>query len=180
MQQARLTTGFGSYRDTDLEQKAQQILVSMTGNLRFPTPTPTLPVLQEATDAYRQALVRIDDGNKETTVVKNQRRDQLIVLLNQLALYVQMVTQGDEASMLSSGFDLAKARTPVGILPKPNALHVEPASMRGCLKVSVNKIKGASTYLFGYTTAPVTPDSVWTDEVSSKTSVLIESLTSGR
>ena len=132
------------------------------------------------TDAFQQLLAQVDDGNKATTVLKNQKRDELTGLLNQLALYVQMTAPGDEAALLSSGFDLAKPRQPIGILPKPETFRVEPAAMRGCLKVSVNKIKGANSYLFEYTTAPATPDSVWTDVVSSKTTVLIDNLTSGR
>ena len=37
----KVVTGFARYKDADLEQKAQYILVSLTGNANFPNPTLT-------------------------------------------------------------------------------------------------------------------------------------------
>ncbi|MFL6527163.1 MAG: hypothetical protein ACJ8IQ_03610 [Chthoniobacterales bacterium] len=52
--QNKLNRGFSQIREDELDQKAQVIIASLTGNAAFPTPTPTLANVQAKLDAVRQ------------------------------------------------------------------------------------------------------------------------------
>jgi hypothetical protein len=100
-------------------EKARKILTDMTGNLAFPTPLPTLMVLAALIDALSLAYDNALGGGK---VQKKLMRIALKDLMDALKImlgYVQSVSEGDETMILSTGFDLKRSRTPVGILPPP-------------------------------------------------------------
>ena len=139
---AKISINFTSNKHTDLELnvKANHIIEKMTGNATFPTPEPTLEAVQEATDAYMNALDNFQDGSREDTVRKNHLRIALEDLLWQLADYVSQVSQGDKARMLSSGFDLSKKPEPFGPLSKPTNLVVKPGSNKGSVELSCNAV----------------------------------------
>jgi hypothetical protein len=126
MNKPKIIKGFDRYRDTELDVKAKFIVDSMTDNPNFTTPVPALADVTAATTAYIAALSNAESGGKSQLAIKNQARLQLEELLNKLALYVEAYGKSDEVILLSSGFNLAKTVTPVGILPKPNGFTVQP------------------------------------------------------
>lgn len=180
MLKPKVITGFSRYSDGDLSIKAKHIVTSLTGNSNYATPTPTLSAVSNAITAFDSATEAAVDGDKQSTALKKQKREELEALLNNLSLYVQLNGQDDEVILLSSGFDLKKAGTPVGVLPKPASIKVSPGDNSGSVKVVVAKVEGAKTYLFEYTLTPVTSDSVWTDVASTKTTAIIDNLISGK
>jgi hypothetical protein len=68
----------------------------------------------------------------------------------------------------------------VGILPKPEKFKVENGPNSGSVKLSLDKIKGAKSYCFEYTPAPLTDSSVWLVRVVTARSHTIEGLVSGQ
>ncbi len=155
----KVLINFRSYKDDALDQKAGLILLNMTGNTNFPTPIPALTSVQTALDAYTAALAAL--GTPTATVAKNQARASLESLLASLAGYVQRTSNADVGIMLSSGFDVSKPPTPVGVLPKPLGFTVKNATIKGSIVLSVKPVPGAKSYQFEYTDAPVTATSVW-------------------
>src|SRR3954452_12494002 len=105
MKKIKVLTGFLRFAQALFLQKAQMILQCMTGNANFPTPTPDLEALGSAISAYAEALS--NPSSRANTVLKRQLRTNLTVLLNQLALYVEMNGGNDESVLLSSGFSLS-------------------------------------------------------------------------
>jgi hypothetical protein len=92
---------------------------------------------------------------------------------------VQLSSKGDEAILSTSGFDLASKPMPVGVLPKPENFAVKPGDSKGSMKLSVKAIEGAKSYLYEYTKAPATEQSLWTGVPASRSSVIIDDLSSG-
>jgi hypothetical protein len=176
----RVRISFKNYKDAELEQKAQHIVQSLTGNSNFSTPNPSLADVQTAINKYGDALSKAVDGSKQDTAVKNQARADLESLLHDLGLYVQLTGKDDPSIILSSGFDISKTPSPVGILPKPNGFSVSPSASKGSIDLSTNAINGAKTYQYEYTDAPISAASIWHVVTNTSTAVTINNLQSGK
>lgn len=176
----RIKVNFSGFTDSGLYQKSEHILQNMTGNPNFATPTPTLADVQTAITKYSDALGKVVDGTKQDTALKNQTRKELEILLHDLGLYVQLNGKGDEAILVSSGFDLSKPPVPIGILPKPDGFTADVNQAKGCIDLWLNSINGAKSYLYEYTETPVTATSVWHVVSDTATSVTIKGLESGK
>lgn len=168
------------YADLELVTKAGHIVEKMSRNPYFTTPDPELADITAANSAFIAALARVQNGSKEDTVIKNNCRATLETILKSEADYVQRTSHGDEAIILSSGFDVNKKPGMVGQLPKPANVATIPGGNRGTLVVSCDVVANASFYEFSYTEAPVTPDSLWIQKTSTKHKLQIEGLTSGK
>jgi uncharacterized protein (DUF3084 family) len=160
--------------------KASHVVEQMTGNVHFPDPSPALVAITSANDSYKLALNKMENGTREDTVVKNNCRKIVENLLKQETDYVQQVSNGEEAIILSSGFDVAKKPTVVGPLAKATGLEVNVGSNKGSIIVDCDVVEHAAFYEYEYTDAPSTPNSVWLKKTSTKHKVLIEGLTSGK
>ncbi len=172
----KVATSFGSYGQTNLLRKAQQILQSLTDNPNFPTIAPSLNMLSVAIDAFGATLA--NQPSKTNTAAKKVARDALTSALNQIAMNVQMISLTDVTMMLSSGYSLTKSPQPVGVLSKPENFKVLPL-YNGSAKLSLKKIDGADSYCFEYTSAPVSEESSWASILSTKANAVVSGLNSG-
>jgi len=101
-------------------------------------------------------------------------------LLKLLADYVQRTSDGDEAMILSSGFDVNKKPAPVGPLSRPEHIKVLPGDNKGSLIVNCDVVENANFYEVMYTQCPVSPDSVWIQKTTTKHKLQIDGLPSGK
>lgn len=168
------------YTDLELSAKATHVVEQMTGNAHFPTPVPQLETLTSNNANFIEALNKAVGGSKEDTVIKNNIRKMVETLLKRLADYVQITSDGDEAIILSSGFDVNKKPTAIGPLPKATGLEVKPGDNKGTMLANCNVIPSASFYEFEYTEAPIAPNCIWIVKTTTKHRLLIEGLTSGK
>jgi hypothetical protein len=180
MKKLKINTGFSKFTDAELDVKADEIITKMTGNVNFTNPIPALADVNLAKTAYSSSLVKAANGNTNDTATKNQKRSLLEGVLGRLGLYVQLTANENEDALFSSGFDLQKAKEFVGVLAKPENLRATPGKNIGGIKLVVNSIPGADSYLFEYTETPVTEKSVWQIIPSSKASLNIDGLISGK
>jgi hypothetical protein len=144
------------HRDTDSELNVQvgAIITGVTGNINYPTPTPTLPVMTTAWKEFATAVSNAADGGRTLTAIKNDKRKALAILVRALAGYVQVACQGDLTILLSSGFPIHKpTRSPVGVAPAPGNLTVTLGARSGELDASAPPIPGAAIYNWRVTTA---------------------------
>ena len=176
MSKIKIITSFSRYSDADLEQKAELIADSMTNNANFESPEPAISVLQAATTAFDTAIIKAKEGGKTEKLIRELKREELIVILDKLALYVQMKGDGNDAALSSSGFSLSKTRNIVGALPKPQnfALHVEKV---GKITLSLKPVRGAKSYLYEYRKKG---EEVWDIMVYTKTTLVLTDLQSGQ
>ncbi|WDO14001.1 fibronectin type III domain-containing protein [Flavobacterium sp. WW92] len=176
MSKIKIITSFSRYSDADLEQKAELIADSMTNNANFESPEPAISVLQAATTAFDTAIIKAKEGGKTEKLIRELKREELIGILDKLALYVQMKGDGNDAALASSGFSLSKIRNIVGALPKPQnfALHAENV---GKIKLSLKPVRGAKSYLYEYRKKG---EEVWEIMVYTKTTLVLTDLQSGQ
>jgi len=168
------------YSDSRLIVKAYHIVDMMTGNAYFPNPSPALADVKIANDNFNVAVDKVENGSRVDTANKNDLREVLVALLRKLALYVEVISDGDETIILSSGFDVSKQPSVVGPLDKPIKISVTMGKNPGTVIFSCEVIKNAHFYEFEYLEAPKSETSVWIKVTSTKHKVTIEGLTSGK
>jgi len=182
MGNSKVLTDFssGEYTDLELSNKASNISTEMTGNAKFPAPVKELDAMNVANAAFKASLDKIENGTKEDTAIKKVNRASLEKALRILALYVQVTSDGDEAIILSSGFDVNSKHEPIGKLPKPEGFGVKVDVAPGTVIVFCNVIPGASFYEIEY--SEVTADGVrkWIKVTSTKRKLEIAGLISGK
>jgi len=178
---AKVVKTFSSakYTDSGLDVKAGYIIERMTGNAAYTNPVPSLDSLKLQVKNYHEALLNTQGGGKAETVIKNDLRKQLEEALSQEADYVQIASGGDEAIILSSGFDVRKKASTVGMLDKPTGFMVKMGENQGSVDASCDAVSYADFYEFGYTHTPVTPNSVWVTQTTTKRRKIIDGLPSG-
>ena len=176
MSKSRLVTGFDRYRDTDLEIKARFIVQSMDGNESFTTPIPALSTVSNAINTYVIALRDAESGAKTAVAAKNEERAALESLLIKLSLYVEATANNNEVILLSSGFNLAKDRTPVGTLPKPHNFSATPTE-KGAMLLKLSPIHRAINYQYEYRLANT--NDPWSLQLHTKSNLKIWGLQSG-
>lgn len=161
--------------DANLILKAELIIDSLTNNSYFTAPVPDLASVQDALQNFKTAVVQAKEGGKTEALIKNDRRTTLLNLLNSLALYVQLESNGNDVILSSSGFSLYKTPQPVGILPKPESFTVQ-AGYTGTIKLKLKRIYGAKTYQYEYRKKGET---IWLVQTHTKSDLIINQLTSG-
>ena len=179
---AKVSTDFSSskFSDKEIGPKSMHIDAEMKTNPNFPTPEPPLTELETIIGEYVMALNKCEDGTKEDTVIKNDRRKDLEATLKLLANYVQLASEGDEAIILSSGFDVNKKREFIGPLDKATGLSVKVGDNRGTVVVECDVVPHANFYEFEHSEMPITPNSIWVKRTSQKRRLLINQLISGK
>lgn len=110
----------------------------------------TAVAMETAIVEFSEAKAAQPSGGKAATAEKNNKREALLTIMKEVALYAQMASKNDLATLLSSGYEAVsnnRARLP---LPKPTLLRIVPgmtgqalvtlsteSNVRGCeLKVA--------------------------------------------
>jgi len=168
------------YTNAGLSVFAGSVKENMTGNAYFPTPDPSLEALSAALYAYDTALDQSQNGGVLATSIKNDKKNALILILKSLAYYVEVASGGDRTIIISSGFELNKVPSTIGPLPRVESLLVEPGDGCGSLRLTCDVMRKARAYLFQYTDAPVTAESIWHETTCTKHTIQIDNLTSGK
>ncbi len=174
-----LIMSFKRHSDQLILVEAGQIKFSMTNNANFPAPAPTLTELQDDMDAFSAALDNMGNGIN-ATLVKNEKRKKLETSLKFLGLYAEIIAKSNEIIAESSGFKLRSKPSPVGILPKPSNFKVIPAAAKGSVKLSIDKIHGAKTYLFEYKLSTDATNNNWAVASDPQSSLIVSNLLSGQ
>jgi hypothetical protein len=148
--------------DSDLPLKALSIVDSLDGNLRFPNLPHTPAVLRASITDY-QNILSIAQKDDRAIPEKNEKRDFLQQQLHETAAYVIVTAKNDLDALTSSGFDIT--------VPKPRrtleTLTVKSGVTSGHVTSQVNRISNARVYWHQYAPDPVTPDSVWTEVMTT-------------
>lgn len=161
---------------------ADKIVTSMTGNPNFVTPVPALVDLTAAKTALQAANndAQIQrQQSKTATEVAADAAKALDLKLTQTALYVENVSAGDVAKILSAGMDVKDAAAPIGQLRAPMNLYAEVGGGDGEIDLNWEPVRGANSYKIQMTTDPNVPDS-WAFKMNvTESFAVIKGLTSG-
>jgi hypothetical protein len=143
---ARVALKFASLPDGDLDDAAQTVHDEMTGNAAlFATPPVTMADFQNQIHDFRDKIPAANKGGVLATAAKNASRQVLIGIMRQLAAYVEMVANGDEVTVLKSGFHVRSTERSSLPLDKPTGLTITNDG-EGKLNAEVEPVKNCSMY----------------------------------
>ena len=147
-------------RETDAKfiVSSGRILTSMTGNAAFPAPDPSLATLIAARNVYLAAVSKAIDSRVARTE-RQQARQAYAVLLRKLAHYVEDVSAGNRAVLLSSGFLAQRSKAPVGPLAVPTNLRFVRGKVSGQAIARCGRADQANAYQWRM--APAATPTAW-------------------
>lgn len=182
MATARVSIDFSThnYSDNELSIKAKTIGDNMTDNPSFADLVETATLIKTKKEAFDDLLSKMVDGNKQITVLKNNARIDLESALKTGAMKVQDMSGGNEAVILSSGYDVNRKGTPVGILDQVVNVQIKQGKISGSLEVKWDVVNHSYSYEIRYTKNPKTDESIYTSVTSTKSKVLLEGLIPGQ
>ena len=143
---SKIKKGLSRLGPTAMVAKARYIEQRMTGNPAFPDPAPSLADVGLAREALEAAITPAVDGGRTARAIRNARKDELKLLLDQLAGYVASRAEGNELAILSSGYEVRQTSAP---LPEPTApvdLRAELSAHPGRVDLTWAAPRGAVTY----------------------------------
>lgn len=164
-------------------QFARQVVIEMTDNVNFTSPSPTLAAFGAAATAvqtaYNEALTARQVAKAKTAALAEAEAG-LNLLFNQIANYVQSASGGDVAKIESSGFGVANVPAPpIGALAMPSDVVVEPSAASGTMNLDWKRVRGANSYLIERAVdAPVLDWSVAASTTKSK--AVVNTMVSGK
>lgn len=155
-----------SYRkssDAFLIKICNRVKESLKGNTYFPNPIPELTVVEKAFQDFQVAVSIAGRNDRTLSSAKNDKKAELIGIMDELNDYVTTTSNGDKTMLLSSGFDIAGIKSTPQTLAPIEQLDVE-IGPPGQAITRVKKVAGAKAYIHQCTPDPVTPDSEWMSE----------------
>lgn len=159
----KIKLGLAGLNATKIIEKATLILTKMTGNANFPDPTPSLADLTAANEALSAANAAAASGDRAAITVRKNQEQVVANMLRTLAAYITMASDGNDAVIQSSGFELQNLPEPQPNLSRPVAFKSLRGQHQGDVELSWRRVRGAMSYLIEMTTGePSNPNSVWT------------------
>jgi hypothetical protein len=152
--------------DTFILLLCGRVVQNMKNNAGFPNPIPTVPEMEKKYADFQVALNIAGRYDRTLSSAKNDRKAELIGMLEKWDDYVATVSNGDKTMLLSSGFDIAGIKSTVQDLTPIEQLDVEIGPI-GQAMVSIKRVPGARMYAFQCTPDPITPESVWATETTT-------------
>jgi hypothetical protein len=125
---------------------SRNVINALTGNSNYTTPNPPLATVTAAIDTLDQAQQASLDRGRQAMIARNAAKAELLVLMRQLAAYVQSHCQNDLEILVSSGFVATKTPSPLGPLPAPATPVVRQGPTSGTLGARTGKVNGAYAY----------------------------------
>jgi len=158
----KLSLNFKETKDFDLNILAHGIVTKMTGNEHFPDPGMLIIELNEIRNQYHKALIDASSRDLQKVAYKNHVRALLIKKLKQVGAFVLANTTNskDLLPLISTGFDLIKSEDEI-TLKTPKDFKIMPGKNPGEMILKVRRVRGARSYLYQWTPAPLTKESVW-------------------
>jgi len=168
--------------DTELVQFNQQHITAMTGNANFPTPNPPAAAFATLATTFENAVNAVVAGQQtqlQLTATKETARVAVEAALRQREGDVDTTSAGDEAKILSSGFQVREPAQPVGPLPAPLDFLATMGDLEGHIDLAWSRVRGAKTYLVQM--SPYATPRNWTQAcIAVKSTCHVEDLTPGQ
>lgn len=162
---SRITYGY-KRRQNDILVTSMYVLDKMENNPLFPKPPAALAKLKKAAPVFQIALANALGRDKHMIAIKDEKKDLVLSLLQELVLYVLKVSKGDRTIILSSGFEPTRERRKTWISPEIEILEVILGGP-GIATTLAKGVKGVKGYVHQYTTKEPDKNTEWHTEGSS-------------
>jgi hypothetical protein len=157
----RVSRDFMRAPANDLANLADDVVDGLTGNPAFTTPPPpVLPAtLATLNNTLRATITAADAGGKQQTADKNKAYQALTSALRKDANYVENQSDNDQATLLSSGFDIVSTNRAQAPLDQPVIVAIQNLATTQLL-IRMLSILNARSYQVQTATAANGP---WTE-----------------
>lgn len=179
MRVSSLIKDYARLKDAELNLKAEEIILSLTGNVNFPETNPTLAEFTTVKEAFSTAWGNSLDSGRSSIALKNQAKLDLVNSMRFLAINIESIAKGDKAKLLTSGFDLAADGDNPQELTPPTSFVVSDGVNPGELKCIAKGARNAISYIHEYTVGEITSESVWVSRPSTSREYVFKGLKSG-
>jgi hypothetical protein len=174
----KINLNFKDINDPDLNMLAFRVAERMTNNEYFPDPGFLVIELNELCPQFNKAVAHVGSRDMEKIAHKNNLRTLLIKKLKEVGDFVIKEAKGAELPLISSGFPLIKPVDEI-ILGSPEDFKIMPGPKPGEIIMKVGRVKGARSYLYQWTPAPLTNESVWESIADTRCKKVISKLPLG-
>jgi hypothetical protein len=180
-----IAMNFRDLPDNELELTAMCIMQNMNDGEFF---VDAGQLLKELNKLYKQfAKDRVASSYRDILKIsiKNDTKKELIKKLKEVAEYVMAKAAAEEAPskkeliLIRSAFPLAQ-HTGKTVLENPKDFAVKPGSKPGEVVLQVTSVKGARSYMYQFTTDPLTPDSQWESVSGTRCRTVLHNLPLGQ
>jgi hypothetical protein len=130
------------------------IVSCMTTNLNFPTPSPTILILDGLVTDFQNKVTLAGTGDSNAQAEMMAARELLLAALRKIGLYVDLTADGDEVKLRSSGFMLSHDPVP----SQHETFYLLHGKNPGEIYIVQNAIDKAVSYVFMYYDADTPPD----------------------
>ena len=174
-----ISLSFGKYADVNFQQKSQDIYDSLFGNDKYTKLVPALPEVKVALETYTTNLAAAATNDRDAVALKNKSRGTLEGILKQLGMSVMTEANGDEATLISSGFTLTKTREP-NYITNPGNVTLSNGITTGEMVSSVKAVAGSKSYIHQIAGELPVDDSVWESHNTSASKFVFNNLVPGK
>jgi hypothetical protein len=158
-----------SYRyasDMDALKIANRVADSTKENPSFPDAGPIQARLEKVCLEYTGTINKAGRNDRTLASAKNDKKAELIRIMDEMADHVTAVSNGDSTMLLSSGFDISGIKAIDQNLADVEKFTVEIGGA-GMATTRVKKVTGAKAYIHKCTPDPITPESVWITDTTT-------------
>ena len=122
----------------------RNILLKMTGNPDFATPDVSLALAKTAVDTLETSMLAAAEGDRTATAVMHDNEGIADTIFRTLAAYVERISKGIAAMILSTGFDISKEP----VAHEKAVLAVTDGSNSGIVVLVAKTIEHAGAYIW--------------------------------
>lgn len=135
--------------DLQLAAYAKNHIAKMAGNPNFATPMPSVADLATVVSSFDDWMASVtlkEQDYRQTVVEKDVSRAELERVLTLRSGYVEAASGGDEAKILSSGFEVRAIASLVGALAAPGNLIAKAGNNEGEIFLDWDSPSGANIH----------------------------------
>ena len=144
MKKVKVLLNFIQYSVAEKLAFYRAIVAKLTNNPAFPSPDVALADVKTALDSFEASIVAARNGGPAATSTMHDNEKAVDTLFRHLAHYVDKIADGDETTLLSSGFQETK---------QPNThqkppLAVTDGNHSGSVKLVSKAVENAKAYIW--------------------------------
>lgn len=146
---AKVKLSLDSRNNENLAGFTSNHISKMAANAYFPSPLPTAAEFDPVYQGYQTKLntwLSAQTALRDASTALQAARVQMDIYLNARAAYVQSASNGNVNAIVSSGFEVRSAPTPVGPLQAPTALLLDLNGTAGVMFLSWKSVANARGY----------------------------------
>ena len=170
---------FSRLTDVNFKKKGEDISAALTNNPAYTNLVPALPELDASNAKFSAAMAAAATFDRVAVAEKNKCREELNAILLQLGLSVMTQANGDEATLVSSGFTLVKTREPRHIV-NPGNVTLSNGVTGGTMISNVKAVAGGMSYVHEITSTLPAATTSWVSNTTSKSAYVFNNLTPGK